>query len=218
MAVLILVILQTHYVLVTTLKVFSLSCWGNRFKEGSWCWCVTALFLLDPSCCVHWNGFMQCHEEMLLPDQLAWILDAPSAVWHWDGWFWEPGSLGSMNEGANGAVSECFSDTEQSPSELARSVPCGSVFYCSIDGLRENCCTPRLSGVLDWEFRSFYLSLKYRPAEWQRQKEVCSLPYLSYMILYLSVLFESAVLFQSAWVLVSTMCSVLIHVSSFRFF
>lgn len=77
-----------------------------------------------------------------------------------------PGGVGSMKEGVNGAISECFSYAEQSPSEVAWSVPCGTVFYCSVDGLRDNRCPPRLSGVLDWEFVSFYLSLKYRiPAE-----------------------------------------------------
>lgn len=44
----------------------------------------------------------------------------------------------SMNEGANGAISECVSYLEQGPSELACSVSCGTVFYCSVDGLSKN--------------------------------------------------------------------------------
>lgn len=44
----------------------------------------------------------------------------------------------SMNEGANGAISECFSYLEQGPSELAWSVSCGTVFYYSVDGLSKN--------------------------------------------------------------------------------
>lgn len=57
---------------------------------------------------------------MLVPDQLAWILEAPSAVWPWDGWLWGPGAVDSVTEGAHGAVSECFSWTEQSRSELGQ--------------------------------------------------------------------------------------------------
>lgn len=67
----------------------------------------------------------------------------------------------------------------------------GAVFYYSVDGLRKSWCTSRLSEVLDWEFRSFYLSLKYKPAEWETQKEDCSLPYLRYITLYISALFEN---------------------------
>lgn len=80
-----------------------------------------------------------------------------------------------------------------SHSELACSLSCSTAFYYSVDVLRKNCCTSRLLGVLDsnWDFQSFYLSLKYKPVEWERQREVYSLPYLSYRTLCISVLFES---------------------------
>lgn len=51
-----------------------------------------------------------------------------------------------MNEGANGAISECFSYIEQSHSELPCSLSCGTAFYYSVDVLRKN-CTSRLLGV-----------------------------------------------------------------------
>lgn len=59
---------------------------------------------------------------------------------------------------------ELFLSAFHGLSRVAQSLV-SALWHCGVDGPRESCCTSRLSEVLDWEFWSFYLSLKYKPAE-----------------------------------------------------